>query len=129
MSVKPLTASRETEVLNVHGVADASQIQEILHPKGQSVLASIARQEAFIVTRDLKIIDIAASEWPINLETAQDVRSVLMAPVRYGDQFGTVAGAEGELVYFKSRRASATTVVAMQDLEPIMTEKSLPEGA
>lgn len=128
MRVKPLVTSRETGLLNTHGVADASQVQEILHPKGQSPLDSIVRQEAFIVTRDLKVIDIAASEWPIDLEAAPDVRSVLKTPVRYGGEIGIVAGTEKDLVFLQTRQSSEPTVIPMQDLEPIMIETTKAEG-
>jgi len=127
MRVKPLVTSRETELLSTHRVADASQVQEILHPKGQSALDSLIRQEAFIVTRDLKVIDVAASEWPIDLEAAPDVRSVLKAPVRYGEEIGFVAGIEKDLVFLQTRQASEPTVVPIQDLEPVMTETTKPE--
>lgn len=123
MQTRPLVTSRDVQLLGVHGVADADQVQEILHPQDQSVLDSVVRQEAFIVTKEFKVIDIAASEWPINLEVAPDVRSVLKSPVKYGEEIGTVEGSTGDCVFFKSFTASEASVVPTQDLEPIMIKK------
>lgn len=124
MQTRPLVASRDVQLLGVHGVADAAQVQEILHPKDQSVIDSIVREEAFVVTKECKVVDIASSEWPINLEVAPDVRAVLKRPVKYGEEIGVVEGSAGDCVFFKSSSASEASPVPTQDLEPVMLEKN-----
>lgn len=118
MSGTSLVASDKTGVLTMHGVADGSQIQEVLYPRNLSLLSAIASQKAFLVTNDCKIIDIAANEWPINIEAASDVRSVLRAPVKYGDELGVVAGVMDDSVMV--RTLNGEVMASVQDLDPVM---------
>jgi len=118
MSGINLVASDKTGVLTMHGVADGSQIQEILYPRNLSLLSAIASQKAFLVTNDCKIVDVAANEWPINLDAAADVRSILKAPVKYGEELGIVAGCMDEHVMV--RTLNGEVMASVQDLDPVM---------
>lgn len=117
-TIRPLASSHDVGVLVVHGVTEGDQVHSILHPADQSLVRSLARQEAFLVTHDFKVVDLRAYAWPINLDTATDVRATLEAPVRYGEEVGVVAGCMNDLVVFRSNR---TITVPLQDLSPILS--------
>jgi len=110
-----LTRSKPTSLLDTHGVADSSKIVAVLHPEKLSLMDSIVRQEAVLVTEDLKMVDISAHAWPIDLDKVPDARTQLRTPVRYGGELGLVAGCQGDLIMFRS--ATETKMVPMQDVE------------
>ena len=118
-------SSGKTDLLTLHGVTDGSQICQVLHPKGMSLLQSIASQKAFLVTKDFKVIDVAAYEWPINLETAKDVRTVLKATIRHGEEVGVVAGVSDDYVMIRVK--AGDLLVSVHDLEPVMADEMVSE--
>jgi len=111
---------QEMDLLSAHGVADGAQICRVLHPKGMSLLQSLAHQKALLVTKDFKIIDVAAYEWPINLESAQDVRTNLNAQVKHGNEIGVVAGVTDDYVMIRVK--AGDLMVSVHDLEPAIAE-------
>ena len=114
----PLVTSKKISLLSTHGVADARQISEILHPQELSLMESLIRQKAFIVTKNAKVIDISAHTWPIDLEKAVDVRARVDGLAQLGKEMGKIVVCYGDTVLFKT--ASAEKVVPIQDLLPIM---------
>jgi hypothetical protein len=123
--LKSVVASRNRDLLTLHGVADGSQIYQILHSKEKSDLDSIIDQEAFLVTNDFKVVDIKANQWPIDLDKAEDVRTVLGTYVKRGELLGKVMGYTGECAMVES--LAGTEFVAIKDLEPIMAEATPQE--
>ena len=119
IKMSPIVSSKKVYLLGVHGVADDSQVSEILHPEGLSLVESLIQQKAFIVTNDAKIIDVAAHEWPIDLDKAVDVRATSGAAVKYGKAVGRIIKAQGEVALFRSATLE-DSVVPVQDLMPIM---------
>jgi hypothetical protein len=115
-------STKDVALLVAHGVFTNGTVVEVLHPKGVPLLASLSRRDAYLVTDDSKVVDIAAHAWPIDLGVTPDFRTQLMAPVRYGEHLGVVAGHMGEFVVFKSKQ---NEVVPYHDLDPIMVEQSL----
>jgi hypothetical protein len=113
-------AMKEMDLLSAHGVADGTHICQVLHPRGLSLLQSLASQKAFLVTKDFKIVDVAAHTWPINLESAQDVRMNLNAMVRHGEEIGVVAGVAGDHVMIRVR--AGDLMVSVHDLDPLMKD-------
>lgn len=122
MSRIELNAHKQTDVLRTHGVADAARVQLILHPKDLSVVASLSSQKAYLVTDDFKVIDVASYEWPIDLDSAVDVRATINSPVQYGERIGIVAGCHEENVLV--RVGKDTLTVALHDLDPVMAESA-----
>jgi hypothetical protein len=119
-SISPIVASKNVEVLRTHGVTNDSGVVRVLHPEGMSVVASIASQRALIMTDDCKVVDIAAHQWPINLDTAVDVRAKLNSLVKYGDEIGIVAGTSGDFVMLKTM--AGDLMVSIHDLEPVTAD-------
>ena len=113
-----IVASDQVDLLSTHGVADGSQVHQILHPEELTVIQSLANERAFIVTKEFKIIDISAHEWPINLEAATDVRTRLKSVVKYADEIGVVAGISGDFAMITTK--AGDVMVAISDLDPIM---------
>lgn len=111
-------SSKMVGLLTAHGVADGSQVERVLYPEGMSLLQSIVDQKAFLVTKDFKVVDIAAHEWPIDFEKARDVRTVLNASVKYGEEIGVVAGIHDDYVMIKLK--AGDLLVSIHDLEPLM---------
>jgi hypothetical protein len=109
--------SKDVDLLAAHGIVSRGTVVEILHPKGVPLLSSLARRDAYLVTDDSKIVDIAAHAWPIDLTLVPDFRTHLLAPVKYGDHLGVVQGKMGEFVVFKGK---PNVVVPYHDLEPVM---------
>jgi len=115
-----LTTSNDARLLETHGVASASDILEVLHPDGLSLLDSITSQHAYVVVKgSMKIVDVATNNWPINLAQAKDIRSNLKQPVQLGNEIGTVAGCFGDLILFKG---SSESLVPIHDLMPVMVK-------
>lgn len=115
-------ASNKMDLLTTHGVTDGSQICQVLHPREMSLLESVVNQKAFLVTKDFKVIDIAAHEWPINLVAAKDVRTNLKATVKHGGELGTVAGVNGDYVMIRAK--AGDLMVSVYDLEPVMSAEN-----
>ena len=114
--------SRDTSLLGIHGVADGNEVDFIIHPAVATPLEALARQDVFLVLKDGKVIDVAAHAWPIDVRSASDFRSKLLAPVRYGDHIGVVAGCLGDQTVLK---AESQVIVPMQDLDPVMVDTKL----
>ena len=120
-----VTATQDVGMLSLHGVADGNEIECAIHPSDLTVLQSIQNQEMFLLTKAHKYIDISMHQWPINVEKAIDVRACLMAPVRYGDHIGVVAGQMGDFIIMK---AGKTMTVPMQDVDPVMVDKQFRQA-
>ena len=118
----PLINSSNVGVLNAHGIADAEQISEILHPQTLSLIESLIQQKAFIVTKEAKIIDISAHEWPIDLEKATDVRATIGALVGLGGKIYTVAAIDQEMATIVPIRVQAPGNPALVKLDEIDAE-------
>lgn len=106
---------KTSRVLDLHGVADSSQVLVVMHPSELSLLESLIRQEAFLVTNDHKVIDISSHSWPIDLFKAIDARTKLGVAVKHGDELGFVASCSGEIITFRNREGRR--YVALQDLD------------
>jgi hypothetical protein len=114
-------ATESVELIGTHGVADADRVMMALHPAGTTLLASLAQSNAYLVTHEGKVIDVAAHQWPIDVDRVPDFRSRILAPVRHGDHLGVVAACFGDLVVFRS---SGDTVVPIHDLDPVLVDRS-----
>ena len=123
LQFKPIdvVSSRNVKLLESHGVVHGGRVEEVLHPAHLTLLASLTSQDAYLVTDQQKVIDVAAHAWPIDVEKVPDFRSRILAPVRYGDHLGVVASCQGDFVIVKT---STRVVVPIQDLDPVMVEKS-----
>ena len=119
--------SEDKNLLDLHGVADSSKVLGILCPEGVSPLVALASQDAYLITDDYKVVDVAASSWPIDLGKAADVRTCLKYPVQYGDIVGVVAGqTEQDVVIVQAREAFLAPI---QDLQPLIIERELRTGS
>lgn len=116
-----VVATRDVDLVGTHGVANADRVEMVIHPAGTTLLQSLSRADAYLVTDDGKVIDVAAHQWPIDVDRVPDFRSRILAPVRYGDHLGVVAGCMGDLVIFKAAQES---VVPMHELDPVMVDRS-----
>jgi len=114
------TLSKDTAVLGLHGVANPDEIFGIMHPEKQSVLDSLAKQEAFLVTKDFKFVDVAAHPWPIDVTKVMDARLSPSATVRHGSIIGVITNVNQETAVVQSGKESYT--VPLQDLEPVMVK-------
>lgn len=118
--------SEDTGLLDLHGVADSSKVLGILCPVGMTPLVSLASQNAYLVTRDFKIVDVAASVWPVNLDQAPDVRTSLKCPVQYGGVMGVIAGqTDPDTVIVQG---TESFLAPIQDLKPLMISRELRTG-
>jgi hypothetical protein len=115
------TAERDVRMVGTHGVADADRVMMVIHPAGSTLLASLTNADAYVVTHEGKVIDVAAHQWPIDIDRVPDFRSRILAPVRHGDNLGFVAGCFGDLVVFK---ATEETIVPIHDLDPVLIDRS-----
>jgi len=115
------TLSKDVQVLGVHGVANPEEILGVVHPKDQSVLDSLAKQEAFLVTKSFKFVDVATHPWPIDVTMAQDARLRPSATVRYGDVLGVITSSNKEYAVIQSGKDAQT--VPFQDVEPVMVAR------
>jgi len=113
-----LQMSTNIDAIGVHGVADVSQVKAVLFPEGQTLLASVANQDLFLVTADDKVVDVATNPWPVDLDKAPDIRSQLAAPVKYNDTIGMIASCDSDGVALV--RGGKPFFAAIEDLEAIM---------
>jgi hypothetical protein len=116
-----MVASQDTALLSTHGVADGSKVLEAFHPVGMSLVASIADEDVFLVTKDFKVIDVAAHVWPIDVDNAKDYRTQILAPIQFGDHVGVVAGCLEDHVIMRSQ---SQIVVPLQDVKPVMVDRT-----
>jgi len=125
LSFEPIETkvSRDINLLGTHGVADVALVEAVIHPAVTTPLEALAFQDMFIVTKSAKIVDVAAHAWPIDLRSARDFRSRLLAPVKYGDHLGIVAGCLEDHVIVRS--SESRLVVSMHDLDPVMVDTKL----
>jgi hypothetical protein len=116
-----LRMSKDIRLLDAHGVADSTLIHGMLHPVDRSISQSLADQDVFLVTNDFKIVDVASGPWPLDVQNASDIRTLLMQPVQFKDQLGVVASCmENEIILVRAKEAF---LVSVHDLVPIMLPK------
>ena len=113
-----IASSKNVGLLGIHGIANPAQVEAILYPEGKNLLDCLSSQDAFLVTKSFKIVDVATNSWPIDLEKAVDVRAQLTSPVKYGEAIGLVASIEGEMILVRGE--NRMFFASIQDLEPVM---------
>jgi len=123
LKFKPIetVASKDVELIGVHGVADPRRVSMVIHPADATLLASLAARNVFLLTDDGRVIDVAAHQWPIDVDRVSDYRSKLLAPVKFGDRLGVVAACMGDVVIVKAEREIP---VPIHDLDPVMVDRS-----
>ena len=113
------------DLVALHGAADPAQVRGLMCPKGVSPLMALASQNAYLVTNEYKVVDVAASVWPIDVAAAPDVRAVASYPVKFGDILGVVAGSLDDITIVQARES---IMVPTYDLQPLIVNRSIRTG-